>query len=79
MLSEQEIKQALRASHVTPVAVPAPHGPFGWEHLAQALFSVGRISNPSVPAEPGPIENPSYGKQALPAASDAVKGRSTEA
>ena len=37
MLSEQEIKQALRASHVAPLAVAAPHGPFGWEHLAQTI------------------------------------------
>jgi hypothetical protein len=37
MLSEQEIKQALRASRVAPMAIPNPHGPFGWEHLAQML------------------------------------------
>jgi hypothetical protein len=37
MLSEQEIKQALRASRVAPLAVPNPHGPFGWNHLAHAL------------------------------------------
>ena len=37
MLSEQEIKQALRASRVAPMSVPNPHGPLGWEHLAREL------------------------------------------
>jgi hypothetical protein len=37
MLSEQEIKQALRASRVMPMPVPALHGPFGWEQLAQTI------------------------------------------
>jgi hypothetical protein len=37
MLSEQEIKQALRASRMAPMAVPNPHGPFGWEHLARTV------------------------------------------
>ena len=37
MLSEQEIKQALRASRVVPISVPNLHGPLGWEHLAQTL------------------------------------------
>ena len=37
MLSEQEIQQALRASRVAPVPIANPHGPFGWEHLAQTL------------------------------------------
>ena len=34
MLSEQEIKQAMRASRVVPISVGNPHGPFGWEQLA---------------------------------------------
>jgi hypothetical protein len=38
MLSEQEIKQALRANRVMPM--PNLHGPFGWEHLAQTLARV---------------------------------------
>ena len=37
MLSEQEIKQALRASRVIPVSVGNPHGPFGWEQLAHTV------------------------------------------
>ncbi len=37
MLSEQEIKRALRASRVAPMAVPNPHGPLGWQHLAQTI------------------------------------------
>lgn len=39
MLSEQEIKQALRASRVTPMPIANPHGPFGWEQLAHSLAS----------------------------------------
>jgi len=37
MLSEQEIKQALRASRVVAVGVANPHGPFGLEHLLRRL------------------------------------------
>lgn len=37
MLSEQEIKQALRASRVAPISVSNPHGPFGLEQLACAV------------------------------------------
>jgi hypothetical protein len=37
MLSEQEIKQALRASRVVPMSVPNPHGPIGWQHLAHSM------------------------------------------
>lgn len=37
MLSEQEIKQALRADRVLPVTVANPHGPFGLEQLARAV------------------------------------------
>ena len=37
MLSEQEIKQALRASRVAPMSIANPHGPFGWEQLAHTV------------------------------------------
>ena len=37
MLSEQQIKHALRASRVMPMVVPNPHGPFGWEQLARTI------------------------------------------
>ena len=49
MLSEQEIKQALRASRVIPMAVSNPHGPVGWDHLAHELarFLTGQ-GGPSV-------------------------------
>ena len=40
MLTEQEIQQALGASYVVPLNVPNPHGPFGWEHVAQAVADV---------------------------------------
>src|SRR5438105_14451698 len=37
MLSEQEIKKALRADRVLPISVPNLHGPLGWAHLAREL------------------------------------------
>jgi hypothetical protein len=37
MLNEQEIRQALNASRSAPLSIANPHGPFGWEHLAQTL------------------------------------------
>jgi hypothetical protein len=40
MLTEQEIQQALGASYVVPLDVPNPHGPFGWEHVTQAVADV---------------------------------------
>lgn len=35
MLTEEEIKHALHASRVGPMTIAVPHGPFGWEHMAQ--------------------------------------------
>jgi hypothetical protein len=37
MLSERDIQQALRASRVIDLGVPAPYGPLGLEHLAEAV------------------------------------------
>ena len=37
MLSEEEIKQVLRAKHVVPMPPASPHGPIGWEHLAHIM------------------------------------------
>jgi hypothetical protein len=48
MLSEQEIKQALRASRVAPMSVPNPHGPLGWEHLAHELSHFLARSGPGI-------------------------------
>jgi hypothetical protein len=40
MLSEEQIRQALHASHVVPLAVAEPHGPLGLEQLAAAVSRV---------------------------------------
>jgi hypothetical protein len=40
MLSEEEIRQALHASRVVPLAVARPHGPLGLEQLAAAVARV---------------------------------------
>jgi hypothetical protein len=40
MLSEQQIREALHANRVVPVAVPNPHGPLGMEQLAEAVARV---------------------------------------
>jgi hypothetical protein len=40
MPSEQEIREALRASRVVPLHVPNPHGPLGLEQLAAAVDRV---------------------------------------
>ena len=42
MLSEEQIRQALHASHVVPLAVPKPHGPLGLEQLAAAVSRVNQ-------------------------------------
>ena len=44
MLSEEQIRQALHASRVVPLAVARPHGPLGLEQLAAAcLVSIQRL------------------------------------
>lgn len=40
MLSEEQIRQALHASRVVPLAVAKPHGPLGLEQLAAAVSRV---------------------------------------
>ena len=40
MLSQQEIKEALRAHRVVPLTVPNPHGPLGLEQLAAAVAQI---------------------------------------
>lgn len=37
MLTEEEIRKALHASRVVPLAVANPHGPLGLEQLAAAV------------------------------------------
>jgi len=37
MLTEEEIRQALHASRVVPLAVANPHGPLGLEQVAAAV------------------------------------------
>jgi hypothetical protein len=44
MLTEHEIRDALHASRVVPVAVPNPHGPLGLEQLAAAVAQATRVS-----------------------------------
>jgi len=40
MLSEEQIRQALHANRVVPLAVAKPHGPLGLEQLAAAVSRV---------------------------------------
>ena len=40
MLSEEQIRQALHAGRVVPLAVAKPHGPLGLEPLAAAVSRV---------------------------------------
>lgn len=40
MLSEEQIRQALHANRVVPLAVTKPHGPLGLEQLAAAVSRV---------------------------------------
>ena len=42
MLSEEQIRQALHASRVTPLSVAKPHGPLGLEHLAAAVSRINQ-------------------------------------
>ena|SRR5688572_10128851 len=40
MLSDEQIRHALHASHIVPLAVARPHGPLGLEQLAAAVSRV---------------------------------------
>jgi hypothetical protein len=46
MLLEDQIRQALHASHVVPLAVARPHGPLGLEQLAAAVSRVNPALGP---------------------------------
>jgi hypothetical protein len=46
MLSAEQIRQALRASRVVPLAVPKPHGPLGLEQLAAAVSRINPALRP---------------------------------
>jgi hypothetical protein len=46
MLSEKEIRQALHAKHVVPLAVARLHGPLGLEQLALALSRINPALGP---------------------------------
>jgi hypothetical protein len=49
MLSEEQIQQALRASHVVPLTVARPHGPLGLEQLAAAVSRINPVLGPGDP------------------------------
>ena len=54
MLSEKEIRQALHASRVVPLAVARPHGPLGLEQLAAAVSRV----NPALGSDSPHVRRP---------------------
>jgi hypothetical protein len=54
MLSEEEIRQAVHASRVVPLAVAKPHGPLGLEQLAAAVARV----NPALGSDSPPVRRP---------------------
>src|SRR5689334_9952201 len=45
MLTDEQIRDALHASRVVPLAVPNPHGPLGLEHLAAVVARVAAETN----------------------------------
>ena len=55
MLTQEQIREALRASRVVPLDVPNPHGPFGLEQLAQA---VARVAGSGAPGAGGVVRLP---------------------
>jgi hypothetical protein len=40
MLSQDQIQQALHASRVVPLSVPSANGPFGLQHLIEAVAGI---------------------------------------
>ena len=46
MLSEKQIRQALHASRVVPLAVARPHGPLGLEQLAASASRINPALGP---------------------------------
>ncbi len=55
MLSEEQIREALYASRVVPLAVAKPHGPLGLEQLAAAVSRVNPALGTGSPRVRGPI------------------------
>jgi|SRR5882724_2227325 len=55
MLSEEQIRQALHASRVVPLAVARPHGPLGLEQLAAAVSRVNPALGSGAPRVRRPI------------------------
>jgi len=60
MLTEEEIRLALHADRVVPLAVANPHGPLGLEQLAAAVASLREVghSTPHQDRVRRPIELP---------------------
>jgi hypothetical protein len=54
MFSEEQIRQALHASRVVPLAVVKPHGPLGLEQLAAAVSRV----NPALGSDSPLVRRP---------------------
>src|SRR5512132_158534 len=55
MLSEEQIRQALHAGRVVPLAVAKPHGPLGLEQLAAAVSRVNPTLGSGSPRVRRPI------------------------
>jgi len=55
MLSDEQIRQALHASHVVPLAVATPHGPLGLEQLVAAVSRVNPALGSGDPCVRRPI------------------------
>jgi hypothetical protein len=51
MLTEKEIREALHASRVLPIAVANPHGPLGLEELASAVALAASVPPSASPAD----------------------------
>lgn len=60
MLTEGQIRQALHASRVVPLALANPHGPLGLEQLADAVAAIREHaqSHPPTDRVRRPIELP---------------------
>jgi hypothetical protein len=55
VLSEEQIRQALHAGRVVPLAVAKPHGPLGMEQLAAAVSRVNPARGSGAPRVRRPI------------------------
>jgi hypothetical protein len=54
MLSEEDIRRALHASRMVPLALAKPHGPLGLEQLAAAVARV----NPALGSDSPQVRRP---------------------